>query len=334
MSGGEGDDRLDGADDNDTLDGEAGRDDLVGGGGADIMIGGPGDDGVNYGSAPRGVTVTLDQVRNDGEAGEDWVRDVERIRGSAWDDTLFGDPAANQLDGGAGDDLLEPGGGRDTVSAGPGRDAVRAREGEEDRVACGPGVDFAIIDPDDEVSAGTERCERADAGERPRRGEAMLSPAACRLDVRLPGMRRWVPVAERIAIPRRTRVDARACAANLIPAARRGRTRASGGEFVVRKTGVGRKPLGLVLTGGTFASCRATPPAPPIRRLVLQGGPVGVRGRFGSMFGRRATWTIEDRCRSTRARVRRGSVRMTDVDGRRTRLLRGGQSHVSRARRR
>jgi Ca2+-binding RTX toxin-like protein len=335
LNGGAGNDRLAGASDDDALNGETGEDDLAGGAGADVVDGGPGSDRADFGDAARAVTVTLDQLRNDGEAGEDWVRDAERIRGSAYDDTLVGDAGANDLDGGAGDDLLEPGTGRDTVSAGPGQDAVRARDGAEDQVACGPGSDFAVIDPDDRLAKGRERCERADAGERPPRGEAALSSARCQLDVRLPRMRRSVPIAERIAIPRRTRVDARRCAANLVPATGKGRIQASAGEFTVRRTGVRGAPLELLLAGGSFAGCREHPPSKAIHRLGIQArGAVRAVGRFGSASARRAVWTMQDRCSATHTRVRRGSVRVRDLRARRTVLLKAGRSHVSSSRRR
>ena len=58
-----------------------------------------------------------------------------------------------------GDDTVDPGHGRDVVFAGPGRDVVRARDGDVDRIDCGPGVDVALVDRRDRT-AGCERTLR------------------------------------------------------------------------------------------------------------------------------------------------------------------------------
>ena len=73
LSGGSGDDVLDGGADNDTERGNAG-DDLFGQGaaanGADVLFGGAGYDRVDYSARTGTVTVTFDNVANDGATGE------------------------------------------------------------------------------------------------------------------------------------------------------------------------------------------------------------------------------------------------------------------------
>jgi dipeptidyl aminopeptidase/acylaminoacyl peptidase len=57
---------------------------------------------------------------------------------------------------GNGDDDVEPGRGSDRVFAGPGNAVIHARDGNLDRVDCGPGSDVAIVDRSDRLAS----CER------------------------------------------------------------------------------------------------------------------------------------------------------------------------------
>jgi len=184
VDGGPGIDTLDGRGGADVLDGGPGDDTLDGGEGGDVLRGGDGGDtiradphsdrgvfadaidggpGVDVledyksaggeGSAPP-ITVTLDDLANDGRAGEhDDVRSVERIvswsagtfvgddgpnafvapevglagryTGAGGDDRLLaGDASGDVLDGGPGDDDLSGGFGDDTLTGGPGRDVI------------------------------------------------------------------------------------------------------------------------------------------------------------------------------------------------------------------
>ena len=90
----------------DSLDGEAANDVLDGGVGADELTGGAGTDTVTYGSRSAPVTVTLDGLAGDGEAGEnDTIHtDVETVIGGSNDDQIFGSPLADTLIGGLGAD--------------------------------------------------------------------------------------------------------------------------------------------------------------------------------------------------------------------------------------
>lgn len=148
IAGGSGDDRLTGNEAVNTLQGNAGNDVLDGGPGDDALDGGPGDDVlVQPGASPDGadvltggegldtadyrprdnpVSVTLDGVANDGEAGEgdNVATDVEGVRGGAGPDVLVGSAGDNVLHGGPGDDSLTGGRGSDSLVGGRGTDAV------------------------------------------------------------------------------------------------------------------------------------------------------------------------------------------------------------------
>lgn len=122
LEGGDHSDTLTGDAGPNTLLGGAGDDRLVGGSGADLLTGQAGSDTADYGARTAPVTLRLDGVAQDGEAGEkDDIRpDIERLRGGGGADTIVGDDRDNVLDGGPGDDYLEPKGGTDTVIGGPG----------------------------------------------------------------------------------------------------------------------------------------------------------------------------------------------------------------------
>lgn len=72
------------------------------------------------------MTVTLDGLRNDGEAGENDLvaTDVEDVFGGAGAHTIVGDAASNDLSGGPGDDVIDGGLGGDILSGGEGFDTL------------------------------------------------------------------------------------------------------------------------------------------------------------------------------------------------------------------
>ena len=113
-----------GGDGNDTLRGNSLNNFLRGGLGADHLDGRGGADFADYLGSSTGLIVDLaDPSNNTGEAFGDTYVSIERIRGSAYDDELYGDDASNQLEGGAGADLLDGRGGFDyaryLLAAGP-----------------------------------------------------------------------------------------------------------------------------------------------------------------------------------------------------------------------
>lgn len=118
---GEGDDtlvninRVKGSDYNDTLLGDDGFNALRGGKGDDIIAGRGGDDRVEYNNASGSVLVDLDAGRAYGADGRDTLFSISDVRGSGFDDSLFGDSGANQIEGWVGDDYIDGRGGVDGV---------------------------------------------------------------------------------------------------------------------------------------------------------------------------------------------------------------------------
>ena len=76
-------------------------------GGADILDGGAGVDTVTYAASSAGVNVSLmTSAGSVGDAEGDTLINIEKLTGSAFDDTLEGDGAANVLNGGTGIDTV------------------------------------------------------------------------------------------------------------------------------------------------------------------------------------------------------------------------------------
>ncbi|MCK0122757.1 hypothetical protein MWU61_19620, partial [Loktanella sp. F6476L] len=120
----DGEDILSGLSGNDSLEGGVGNDTLFGGAGADYLDGGLGFDTASYDGAASAIYIDLaSNSFSGGEAEGDSLVNIEAIRGSAYDDLLFGDEQDQRLEGGAGDDDLSGGtSGHDTLVGGSGRD--------------------------------------------------------------------------------------------------------------------------------------------------------------------------------------------------------------------
>jgi RTX calcium-binding nonapeptide repeat (4 copies) len=177
-----------------SLDGGAGNDVLVGSAGVENFTGGPGADDISGGGARgdamsygddgdplTGVTVTLDDLPNDGHPGErDNVRsNIERVTGTPGPDRLTGSALANSLNGYEGDDILSGGPGddalhglsgddtligglgADTLLGSTGSDVLRARDGARDMLDCGEDSDTAFTDA---VEEWVLECETVQAG--------------------------------------------------------------------------------------------------------------------------------------------------------------------------
>jgi Ca2+-binding RTX toxin-like protein len=171
---------------NDTIDGEAGADDLrgylgddtlnggdgndifradLGADGADVMNGGSGVDTATYGESHDPLTLSLDDLPNDGPPGsaDNVHTDVENLIGGAGNDTLSGSAQPNSLDGGPGndtesgadgDDAVDGGGGDDNLGGDGGNDGVDGGTGN-DRVGGGTGDDSLNgASGDDSVDGG------------------------------------------------------------------------------------------------------------------------------------------------------------------------------------
>ena len=201
VSGGNGFDALDGGADADALSGDADGDSLVGGTGADVMSGGTGTDMVSYRLATQRVTVDLDGISDDGVAGEgDNVKpDIEDIKGGAASDVLTGDADANVISGRDGNDVIEGGLGADVLVGDNDNDTLRSKDGIADTVDCGADPDQIEADAVDSQS-GCESAAGPAVGIGPRRthvdrrGRAELSlhcwassVAHCKGTIRLKG---------------------------------------------------------------------------------------------------------------------------------------------------
>jgi len=153
-AGGSAGDTLIGNDGNNHFLGGAGNDSLVGGRGADDLSGqadddnmseavvasppdvdaldadtysgGSGVDRVSWDGGAQAVRVDLDDVADDGRAGEgdDVESDVERLTGGGGSDTLIGDQDDNELVGGGRGDFLIGNEGRDRFFGGDGDDTL------------------------------------------------------------------------------------------------------------------------------------------------------------------------------------------------------------------
>ncbi|MEI2701345.1 MAG: calcium-binding protein [Baekduia sp.] len=154
--GGPGDDVVSGGDGNDLLDG---------GPGADRISGGAGTDRVTYESRTAPVSLTLDDIANDGEPGEgDSIEaDVEELQGGAGNDVLSGNQGADRLDGGPGADTVSYASATRPVRVTLARDATTddGADGEGDDVVA---VEHVIGGPFDDVLSGDDGSNRFDGG--------------------------------------------------------------------------------------------------------------------------------------------------------------------------
>ena len=157
IHGGPGDDELDGFAGDDVLIGGDGDDTLSGQGETDDLSGGDGFDLVDFTGAEPEITVSLNDLADDGRPGEhDNVRsDIEDIEATSGRDIIVGSAKANVIRGLGGDDDITGGGGSDLIDGDQGDDTITDRDGAADRVDCGYGTD---VFTGDEIDAA-EGCE-------------------------------------------------------------------------------------------------------------------------------------------------------------------------------
>jgi Ca2+-binding RTX toxin-like protein len=115
----------------------AGNDSVLSGVGRDLVSGSTGVDTVSYSNRGAGVSVRLDNLANDGQAGEqdNVLNDNENIVGSNSGDVLFGSAANNSISGLGGNDLIASFGGNDFVDGGFGADNMFGGTGASDTVS-------------------------------------------------------------------------------------------------------------------------------------------------------------------------------------------------------
>ena len=134
------DDTLIGDDTDNQILGRVGDDRVEGRLGADDLDGGAGTgDTLDYGSAPAGVTVSLETFvpQDTGGAGTDTLDDFENLSGGPFADTLVADDDPNVLTGGQG---------VDEIFANDGDDLLLIRDGVGDVARCGGDSDSVTAD--------------------------------------------------------------------------------------------------------------------------------------------------------------------------------------------
>lgn len=142
VTGGSGNDTLNGTANSDTITAGGGDDWIVGSAGADSINGGTGRDTVDYSTSTQAVEVDL--LKGQGRGGDaegDSYTGVDNIVGSSQGDKLTGHNFASTLDGGAGDDTLYGGtGNNDLLFGGTGNDKLFGGDGS-DNLQGGDGAD-------------------------------------------------------------------------------------------------------------------------------------------------------------------------------------------------
>jgi hypothetical protein len=176
LDGGPGDDYLDDGSGDDTVSGGPNNDSFTVGTGRDDIAGGDGTDTADYGPRTGGLTITLDDRADDGEAGEgDNVHaDVESATGGSGNDRIVAGPNSAYLYGGAGNDSIAGGAGEQRIEGNEGDDTIDSRDGGFDSIDCGPGNDVVFADAGD----STTGCEVAPD----RDGDGTLNEADCAPD--------------------------------------------------------------------------------------------------------------------------------------------------------
>jgi hypothetical protein len=177
----------------DLLTGGAGNDGLVGGPGptlgggpdTDVVSGGPGVDLYNIvlnptePVSPVDLSLSLDGVANDGEAGEhdNIGSDIEDVDATSQSVDANGLPVQGgtvTIVGNAGANVLRVrsltrgvitgGGGSDVLIGASGDDRLNARDGWADRVSCAGGSDSAVVDTLDVLDGQCETTSVANVG--------------------------------------------------------------------------------------------------------------------------------------------------------------------------
>ena len=143
----------------DSLSGRGGNDILEGRGAGDSLDGGLGNDSASYAHAGRGLRASLDSPGiNTGLAAGDTYISIENLIGSKFADILFGDGAANRIEGGKGNDKLIGGDGNDSMSGDGGEDRLRGGLGTDVQTG-GSGNDIFVFNRRSEspIAAGRDR---------------------------------------------------------------------------------------------------------------------------------------------------------------------------------
>ncbi|MCB1986659.1 MAG: hypothetical protein KDF49_14665, partial [Nitrosomonas sp.] len=141
ISTGAQDDYIYGRGGNDKLHGGTGDDYIEGGTGDDVIWGSDGLDTLSFINSASAVIVDILQGTALGE-GSDSFTSIEKIYGSAYNDTIIGSALANSLAGSMGNDDLQGGLGSDEYifNEGDGQDTITDSEGINDFIRLGSGI--------------------------------------------------------------------------------------------------------------------------------------------------------------------------------------------------
>lgn len=154
-----GNDALVGRGGNDTLNAGHGDDVLRPGDGGDDLNGGEGRDSASYFDATRRVRVNLgNSLAFIGDDTDVLIR-MEKVIGSAFDDTIIGSDGRDVLKGGDGEDTIEGQSGPDDLYGGDERDFIYGNGGDDD-VYGDDGRDYGDGGPGDDECAATEQVVR------------------------------------------------------------------------------------------------------------------------------------------------------------------------------
>ncbi len=158
---GDGGDTIRGGAGNDIIRGHAGNDVITGEAGNDVIDGGAGSDEASWAGAPNAVTVDLTANTATGW-GTDTLANMERARGSNFNDTIRGNGLANMLWGAGGNDTLAGRSANDRLEGQAGDDTLRGEAGNDtalggdgnDQVDGGAGADLVKGDAGNDQVAG------------------------------------------------------------------------------------------------------------------------------------------------------------------------------------
>jgi Ca2+-binding RTX toxin-like protein len=131
LFGGADDDNLLSGDGNNSLFGGAGDDFLIGSAGVDLMDGGIGFDTLSFEGSEAGVSLSLINGGQLGNAAGDRFASIERVLGTRFGDTISGDDLGNEIDGREGNDLLKGFGGADRLDGSFGNDTLLGGDGDD-----------------------------------------------------------------------------------------------------------------------------------------------------------------------------------------------------------
>jgi len=182
---------LTGSGHDDWLTGDARDNVLVGGKGADTLDGGEGMDTASYAHSVTAVVVDQTGLESpdgfvesglSGEALGDRLRNIERLVGSAHDDTLTGGGETRFLEGGAGNDSLLGGLGADTLRGDSGSDNLEGGN-SADVLFGGGGFDSLVGGTGSDTLTGGGDPDFLDGGFGIDTASYAQSPASVRVDL-------------------------------------------------------------------------------------------------------------------------------------------------------